>query len=218
MGLTLTQEELGAFAGTTRESANRAVGELMRRGTILRLSRGRYLVRAHAAVRGSLSRIRPVPGTGSGAPVRPTPIPPDRGGLMRTPALHRRGITVAAVTLAVLLPAGTAFACGGLVAPNGTISLTRTTTLAAYHDGMEHYVTSFEFAGATEGEVGSIVPLPGLPTRVIKGGDWTLQRLVQETQPQDERARRVRRRRASRVRGRQGDPARSRSTRSTSRS
>jgi CRP/FNR family transcriptional regulator, cyclic AMP receptor protein len=46
VGLTLTQEELGAFAGTTRESANRAVGELMRRGTILRLSRGRYLVRA----------------------------------------------------------------------------------------------------------------------------------------------------------------------------
>ena len=106
---------------------------------------------------------------------------------MRTPALHRRGIIVTAVTLAVLLPAGTAFACGGLVAPNGTISLTRTTTLAAYHDGLEHYVTSFEFAGATEGEVGSIVPLPGLPSRVIKGGDWTLQRLVQETQPQDER-------------------------------
>jgi CRP/FNR family transcriptional regulator, cyclic AMP receptor protein len=43
--LTLTQEDLGAFAGTTRESANRAVGELLRRGTIQRLSRGRYLVR-----------------------------------------------------------------------------------------------------------------------------------------------------------------------------
>ena len=106
---------------------------------------------------------------------------------MRTPALRRASATAIVVALAVLLPAGTAFACGGLVAPNGTISLTRTTTLAAYHDGSEHYVTSFEFAGATEGEVGSIVPLPGLPTRVIKGGDWTLQRLVQETQPQDER-------------------------------
>jgi hypothetical protein len=106
---------------------------------------------------------------------------------MRTPVLHRAAVTVTAVALAVLLPAGTALACGGLVAPNGTISLTRTTTLAAYHDGVEHYVTSFEFAGATAGDVGSIVPLPGLPTRVIKGGDWTLQRLVLETQPQDQR-------------------------------
>jgi hypothetical protein len=94
-------------------------------------------------------------------------------------------VTAVIAVLAVLLPAGTAWACGGLVAPNGTISLTRTTTLAAYHDGKEHYVTSFEFAGATAGEVGSIVPLPGLPTRVIKGGDWTLQRLVLETQPQE---------------------------------
>ncbi|MDP9326774.1 MAG: DUF2330 domain-containing protein [Actinomycetota bacterium] len=104
---------------------------------------------------------------------------------MRTPALHRAAVTAFAIVLTVLLPAGTALACGGLVAPNGTISLTRTTTLAAYHDGVEHYVTSFEFAGASAGEVGSIVPLPGVPIRVIKGGDWTLQRLVLETQPQE---------------------------------
>lgn len=45
VGITLTQEELGAFAGTTRESANRAVRELRRRGSIGRLARGRYLVR-----------------------------------------------------------------------------------------------------------------------------------------------------------------------------
>ncbi|MEO8292017.1 MAG: Crp/Fnr family transcriptional regulator [Actinomycetota bacterium] len=45
VGLTLTQEDLGAFAGTTRESANRAVAELLRCGAIQRLSRGRYLVR-----------------------------------------------------------------------------------------------------------------------------------------------------------------------------
>ena len=38
-------------------------------------------------------------------------------------------------------------ACGGLVTPNGTVSLLKTTTLAAYHEGVEHYVTSFEFAG-----------------------------------------------------------------------
>jgi hypothetical protein len=104
---------------------------------------------------------------------------------MPTPVLHRAALTLVAVVLAILLPAGTALACGGLVAPNGTINLTRTTTLAAYHDGIEHYVTSFEFAGASAGEVGSIVPLPGVPTRVIKGGDWTLHRLVLETQPQD---------------------------------
>ena len=32
-------------------------------------------------------------------------------------------------------------------------------------------------------EVGSIIPLPGVPTKVVKGGDWTLQRLLIETQP-----------------------------------
>jgi uncharacterized protein DUF2330 len=90
----------------------------------------------------------------------------------------------AIVALLVLIPAGSALACGGLVTPNGTVSLLRTTTLAAYHEGVEHYVTSFEFAGADATEVGSIVPLPGVPTEVIKGGDWTLQRLILETQPQ----------------------------------
>jgi hypothetical protein len=81
-----------------------------------------------------------------------------------------------------------ALACGGLIAPNGTISLTRTTTLAAYHDGVEHYMTSFQYAGSTSGDVGSIVPLPGVPTRVIKGGDWTLQRLELEVHPAPERS------------------------------
>ncbi len=63
-----------------------------------------------------------------------------------------------------------AWACGGLVAPNGGINLVRTSTLAAYHDGVEHYVTSFEFNGEGGGEFGSIVPLPGVPTDVVKGG------------------------------------------------
>ncbi|MEX0985316.1 MAG: DUF2330 domain-containing protein [Actinomycetota bacterium] len=84
----------------------------------------------------------------------------------------------------ILVPATAALACGGLVAPNGTVNLVRTTTLAAYHRGIEHYVTSFTFTGKAAGEVGSIVPLPGVPTKVVKGGDWTLQRLVLETQPQ----------------------------------
>ena len=55
-------------------------------------------------------------------------------------------------------------------------------TLAAYHDGVERYVTSFEFVG--EGaEVGSIIPLPDVPTSVERGGDWTLQRLAREVAP-----------------------------------
>jgi uncharacterized protein DUF2330 len=84
--------------------------------------------------------------------------------------------------LAFLLVAAPAWACGGLVAPNGTISLTRTTTLAAYHNGVEHYVTGFNFVGAG-GKFGSIIPLPDVPTDVRRAGDWTLQRLVQEVQP-----------------------------------
>jgi hypothetical protein len=85
--------------------------------------------------------------------------------------------------LFVLLVAAPAWACGGLVNSNGSVTLVRTTTMAAYHEGIEHYVTSFEFAGG-KGEFGSIIPLPGVPTKVIRGGDWTLQRLVQETQLQ----------------------------------
>src|SRR5439155_8475425 len=84
----------------------------------------------------------------------------------------------------VLVPVGNAFACGALIAPNGTISLTRTTTLAAYHDGVEHYLTSVEYAGKSTGDVGSIIPLPSIPSKVIKVGGWRLPRLVQETQPQ----------------------------------
>jgi hypothetical protein len=88
---------------------------------------------------------------------------------------------LAAVPVAVLgaAPAG---ACGGLVGENGTIELVRTATLAAYSGGVERYVTAFEFTGEGE-EVGSIVPLPDVPTKVERGGDWTLQRLAQEVAP-----------------------------------
>jgi len=75
-----------------------------------------------------------------------------------------------------------ALACGGLVGPRGSVRLARTTTLAAYHDGVEHYVTSFEFNGAGT-KFGSIVPLPGVPSKVEKGGAWTLQRLELAIQP-----------------------------------
>ena len=103
---------------------------------------------------------------------------------MTRPRIVRRFAVATIVAALVLVPVGSAFACGALIAPNGTISLTRTTTLAAYHNGIEHYMTSFEYAGKSSGDVGSIIPLPGIPTKVIKGGGWTLQRLVQETQPQ----------------------------------
>ena len=76
-------------------------------------------------------------------------------------------------------PAG---ACGGLVAPNGAVRLNRTTTLAAYHAGVEHYVTSFQYAGGSA-NFGSIIPLPGVPSDVSRAGSWTLQRLEQEVHP-----------------------------------
>ena len=97
--------------------------------------------------------------------------------------MARRSLTVVAFVAALLSVSAPALACGGLVNANGSVTLVRTTTMAAYHEGIEHYVTSFQFAGG-EGEFGSIIPLPGVPTKVIRGGDWTLQRLVLETQPQ----------------------------------
>jgi len=88
-------------------------------------------------------------------------------------------LTFGCVTLAATAPA---LACGGLVGENGTIQLAKTTTLAAYHDGVERYVTSFEFSG--EGSsVGSLVPLPDVPSTVERGGNWTLQRLAREVAP-----------------------------------
>lgn len=73
-------------------------------------------------------------------------------------------------------------ACAGLIGSNGAVNLGRTTTLAAYHDGVEHYVTSFEFLGGG-GEFGTLIPLPGVPSSVERGGAWTLQRLALETEP-----------------------------------
>ena len=95
---------------------------------------------------------------------------------------RRWRLGLAALAGAVLLGAQPALACGGLVGPGGTVQLARTTTLAGYADGVEHYLTSFTYAGGGA-KFGSIVPLPGVPTDVSKGGEWTLQRLVRETQP-----------------------------------
>jgi hypothetical protein len=106
-------------------------------------------------------------------------------GGWRNSKIRRWFATVAAIVAVVATGAAPALACGGLVGENGTIQLVRTTTLAAYSDGVERYVTAFEFTGSGE-EVGSIIPLPDVPTKVERGGDWTLQRLAREVTPADE--------------------------------
>src|SRR5262249_54536180 len=42
--------------------------------------------------------------------------------------------------------------------------------------------TAFKFLGGG-GQFGTLIPLPAVPTNVERGGAWTLQRLVRETQP-----------------------------------
>lgn len=88
----------------------------------------------------------------------------------------------AAAGLCAMVTAGPALACAGLVTPGGNVKLLRTSTLAAWADGYEHYVTSFTFEGGGA-EFGSIVPLPGIPSKVERAGDWTLQRLEREVAP-----------------------------------
>src|SRR5919107_4738198 len=95
---------------------------------------------------------------------------------------RRMATALLGAALATILVAGPLLACGGLIGPNGAVNLLRTSTFAGYHDGVEHYVTAFKFAGGG-GKFGSIIPLPGVPTNVERGGDWTLQRLVRETEP-----------------------------------
>src|SRR6476469_1453747 len=101
---------------------------------------------------------------------------------MRQRRFGRFGLGLSMAVLGLFLAVTPTLACGGLIGPNGAVNLLRTTTLAGYHDGVEHYVTAFQFAGGG-GAFGSITPLPGIPTSVVKGGDWTLQRLVRETSP-----------------------------------
>src|SRR6266545_2251209 len=102
-------------------------------------------------------------------------------GMARHTARASMALLAALVTIAGVA-AGPALACAGLVGKGGTVRLLRTSTLAAYVDGQEHYLTSFSFAGGGA-RFGSVIPLPGVPTDVRKGGEWTLQRLARETQP-----------------------------------
>src|SRR3981189_923907 len=93
-------------------------------------------------------------------------------------------VPAAATTLALFLTqALPAAACGGLIAPNGAIRLERATTLVAWHDGVERYMTSFSYSGQAS-NFGWIVPLPAVPLKVEEGGGWTLQRLPPGARPQ----------------------------------
>ena len=58
-------------------------------------------------------------------------------------------VPIAAVIL-VLATASAAFACGSLIGPNGAVQLVRTSTLAAWHDGVERYVTNSSSAERAE--------------------------------------------------------------------
>jgi hypothetical protein len=95
------------------------------------------------------------------------------------------GLAVVAAAAAAVAAAPAAGACGFLVAPNGSVQLLRTSTLAAWDGEVERYVTNFEFA-SPETSFGSIIPLPGRPTHVGRAGDWTLQRLAEEVREVDE--------------------------------
>src|SRR6266699_66685 len=96
--------------------------------------------------------------------------------------LKRFAILVFALAFFVL-QAQPAFACGGQLAPDGDVQLSRATTLVAWHDGIEKYFTSFSFQGNTASDLGWIVPLPAVPIKIEAGGAWTLQRLFRETHP-----------------------------------
>ncbi len=88
-----------------------------------------------------------------------------------------------ALVAAVLLPTTTAWACGFLVAANGSIRLdTFTAASILTQTGDAHYVTAFSFGGSPE-SFGAIIPLPDVPYEVEKAPGWFLQRLVRESLP-----------------------------------
>ncbi len=102
---------------------------------------------------------------------------------MRMPFTPLKRLAPLALALGfVAMQAQSAFACGSLVAPDGDVRLARATTLVAWHDGIERYMTSFAYQGDVAG-LGWIVPLPTVPLKIEEGGRWTLQRLFRETHP-----------------------------------
>ena len=98
--------------------------------------------------------------------------------------MRKRLLIIPVLALALFLSqAPLAFACGGLIAPDGDVRLERASTLIAWHNGVEHYLTSFSYQGSAS-NVGWIVPLPAIPEKIQDGGAWTLQRLNIESHPQ----------------------------------
>jgi hypothetical protein len=97
--------------------------------------------------------------------------------------MTRRLVSVLALSVGLMVAGSTAaLACGGLVAPGHAEVLRKAVTLSAWHDGLEHYVTGFQYAGTAE-KFGYIIPLPGNPSKIEKAGDWTLERLEREVNP-----------------------------------
>src|SRR5262249_17126973 len=110
----------------------------------------------------------------------------EHAGFQESTTMRRfpRTLLPTALALGLLLSqALPALACGSLVAPNGAIRLARATTLVAWHDGVERYLTAFTYQGDVY-DLGWILPLPAIPTTIEEGGAWTLQRLQRETHPQ----------------------------------
>lgn len=99
--------------------------------------------------------------------------------------MRRRIVTTLSLGFAfVVFGASNAFACGGLIAPGHAEVLRKASTLAAWVGGKEHYVTGFTFAG-TASSFGYLIPLPGVPEKIEKGGAWTLERLEREVNPRE---------------------------------
>lgn len=98
--------------------------------------------------------------------------------------MNKRFLLIPALTLVFFVcQTQSVFACGGLIAPDGDVRLARASTLIAWHNGVEHYLTSFSYQGSAS-NVGWIVPLPAVPEKIEDGGAWTLQRLDRESHPQ----------------------------------
>lgn len=97
--------------------------------------------------------------------------------------MHKKFLLIPIFVFALFIfQTRSAFACGGLIAPDGDVRLGRASTLIAWHDGVEHYLTSFSYEGSAS-KVGWIVPLPAVPEKIEDGGSWTLQRLNLESHP-----------------------------------
>src|SRR5258708_4666708 len=142
---------------------------------------------AQLSGRAARSRISPLAGTfrevSSSWCVRPESsrqaIPKKESTMPRFPKQFLPATLAIGVLVSQALPA---LACGSLVAPNGALPLSRATTFVSWHDGVERYLTAFTYQGDVA-NLGWIVPLPAIPTKIEEGGAWTLQRLQRETHP-----------------------------------